>query len=158
MEKKKSHAFGKDIYLLGRDVHGTNYWLEKASWDCGWYWGFGYVETYTNNRIPGKSKDISSHQHFNGLFFNLNKLSYDVFKEFFVETPLSNDEIWELLELMRSFYTAREYADMLHVGGSHFTTNPCKEIIQDLGEYDRINKVVIPAICEAVYDLLGGVE
>ena len=158
MDKKKSHAFGKDIYLLGADAEGTNYWLEKASWDCDWYWGFGYVETYTNNRVPSKSKDISSHQHFDGLFFNTGKMSFDAFKEFFAETPLSDKEIWKLLELMKSYYIAKEYAFMLHTGGAHFTSNPCADIIRDLSEWDRINKVVIPAVCDEVYGLLGGVE
>lgn len=46
MKKEKRHAFGKDIYLLGVDADGTRYWLEAPSWDCGWYWGFGYVEVY----------------------------------------------------------------------------------------------------------------
>ena len=39
------------FYLLGRDEEGINYWLEEPSWDCGWYWGFGYVETYTTNEV-----------------------------------------------------------------------------------------------------------
>lgn len=156
MEKKKLHAFGKDIYLLGKDKDGINYWLEQASWDCNWYWGFGYVETYTNNRNPEKAKDIRSHQHFDGLFFK--GVSFDVFKEFFAETPLKDKEIWKLLELMKSYYIAKEYAFMLHTGGAHYTSNPCAEIIGDLHEWDRINKVVIPAICEEVYKLLGGAE
>lgn len=157
MKKKKSHAFGKDIYLLGRDDTGTNYWLEQASWDCEWYWGFGYIETYTNNRYPSRSKDISSHQHFDGLFFNTGKMGYDAFKEFFAETPLTDKETWRLLELMKSFYIAKEYASMIYLGGAHYTSHsPCEDIIRDWGEWDRINKIVIPAICEEVYKLLGG--
>ena len=38
MEKKKSHAFGKDVYLLGT-INGKMQWLEAPSWNCGWYWG-----------------------------------------------------------------------------------------------------------------------
>jgi hypothetical protein len=70
MNKKQSHAFGKDIYLLGKTTDGELIWLEAPSWDCGWYWGFGYVETYTNNRRPDLAKDISSHSHFNGLVWH----------------------------------------------------------------------------------------
>ena len=83
MKKQKSHAFGKDIYLLGKDSDGTMYWLEAARWDCKWYWGFGYVETYTNNNHTSRSRDISSHQHFDSLFFNKNKDGHTAFKEFF---------------------------------------------------------------------------
>ena len=158
MEKKKSHAFGKDIYLLGEDKEGTRYWLETGSWDCDWYWGFGYVETYTNNKNPDRARDISSHQHFNGLFFHKDKMSYDVFKEFFAKTTVSDKELWKLLELMKSFYIAREYADMLHRKGAHYTTNPCKEIIQNDNEWLRINREVIPAILNEVYKLLSPEE
>lgn len=101
MNKKKSFAFGKDIYLLGRDKYGTFYWLEAPSWNCGWYWGFGYVETYTNNRSPKNSKDISSHSHFDGLMkenylvettFNKKEL-YPLFEEFYRLKETKNDHI-----------------------------------------------------------------
>lgn len=147
MEKQKSHAFGKDVYLLGKGKDGNNYWLEEGSWDCDWYWGFGYVETY--------GKD-SSHQHFNGLFLKKNVAdSLDSFQNFFEETPLSDKEIWTLLETMKSFYIAKEYAEMVHRGGSHISNNPVKDLIKNEEEYNRINKVVIPALMEEVYCLLG---
>jgi len=66
MKKRISEAFGKKVYLLGKDDEGTLYWLEAPSWDCGWYWGFGYIETYTNNNNPNRSQDITSHQHWEG--------------------------------------------------------------------------------------------
>lgn len=156
MKKQKNHAFGKDIYLLGKDNGGTLYWLEAGNWDCKWYWGFGYVETYTNNKNPGKSRDIQSHQHFNWLFFNKNKDGHTAFKEFFAETPFTDSEIWKLLELMKAFYTAREYSDMIYRGGANYTTNPVKEVIQNETEYDRINKEMIPAIMQEVYIILEG--
>ena len=155
MKKRKTNAFGKDVYLLGKDEDGIFYWLEKASWDCDWYWGGGYVETYTNNEHPEYSRDIESHQHFDGLFFNKRKNGFDLFNEFFAETPLTKNEIWELCELMKSFYIAREYSDMLYRGGAHYTSNPAKEAIKNEEEYERINKIVIPAIMDEVYKLLS---
>ena len=155
MKKIKSHAFGKDCYLLGKDSDGVYYWLQESKFDCGWYWAIGYVETYTNNQNPHISRDINSHQHFDGLFFNKNKCSYDVFNEFFEESTLDKKELWTFLELMKSLYTLRKYSDMLHIGGSHFTSNPCKEIIKNDDEYDRINKIVIPALLEKVYSMLS---
>ena len=47
LKKRKSHAFGKDCYLIGRDKYGDLIWLEAAKWDCEWYWGFGYTHTGT---------------------------------------------------------------------------------------------------------------
>lgn len=155
MKKTTVRAFGKNVYLLGEDSDGVYYWLEEGSWDCDWYWGFGYVETYTNNKYPDLANDIDSHQHFDIMFFNQKQNAYDVFKDFFANSVLSDDELWKLVELMKSFYIAREYADMLHRGGAHYTGNPAKNTIQNTDEYNRINKIVIPAIMQEVYKLLS---
>lgn len=154
MNKRTTTAFGKIIFLLGADENGTLYWLEQATWDCDWYWGGGYVETYINNKCPSMSRDIDSHQHFDGMFLKGSKCAFDMFKEFFVETPFTDKEIWQICELMKSFYIARKYSDMLHCGGAHYTTNPARETIKNEAEYNRINKVVIPEIMKSLYDIL----
>lgn len=154
MKKKVSKAFGKKQYLLGSDEYGNFYWLEEAKFDCGWYWGGGYVETFTNNQNPARAKDIQSHHHFDEMF--LDNGHCDTFKKFFVHTPLSDTEIWRLLELMKSFYIAREYSDMIYRGGAHISNNLVSVTIQSETEYKRINEVVIPAIMNAVYEILGG--
>lgn len=155
MEKKTTEAFGKEIYLLGKDKDDILYWLEAPTWDCGWYWGCGYIATYTNNENPSIARDINSHQHFDGLFFNKNKNGYDVFKDFFVESSISDKEIWLLMELMKTIYTLKEAAEVLGRGGSHYTTNPCKEIISNKGETIRINEVILPALFKEVKNLLS---
>lgn len=155
MKKQKRHAFGKDIYLLGADKEGTLYWLNAASWDGNQYWGGGYVKTYTNNKNPEHARDINSHQHFNCLFFKQGVDGYTAFKNFFQDTPFTDSEIWKLLELMRAFYIARKYSDMIHRGGANYTENPVKEVIQNQTEYDRINKEVIPEIMQEVYRIMG---
>ena len=154
MEKQVKKAFGKNVYLLGADKEGTYYWLEEATWDCGWYWGFGYVETYTNNKRPDISRDIISHQHFDGLFFNGDKMCKDMFDDFFTETPLNDSEKLELLELMKTIYNLKEYSDVIYHGGSYITSNPLKELVKNPREYERINKVVLPQLFEKVYKIL----
>lgn len=158
MEKKISNAFGKKIYLLGADKEGIWYWLEEATWDCGWYWGCGYVETYTNNKRPEIAKDINSHQHFDGLFLNGPKMCKEMFDEFFKETPLNESEKWKLLEIMKTIYTMKKYSEVVYRGGSHITTNPICDIIRSEDEYKRINKIVLPKLFTEVYKLLGGDE
>ena len=155
--KKKyvMNKFGKDCYFIGQDKAGTNHFLEATTWNCGWYWGGGYVETYTNNNNPVKSADIDGHQHFDGLFFNGKKNSYDAFKDFFSVNPFTDSEIWTICELMKSFYIARQYSDMLYSGGAHYTINPAADIIKSDDEYERINKKVIPAIMQNLYEILG---
>lgn len=144
MKKEVITRNGKKQYLLGRDSVGK-VWLEEARWDCNRYWGLGYVKMFGKHEF---------HTHFDSQFFNSIKNGYDRFKEIMTETTLSNKELWQLVELMQSAYTARHYSDMLYTGGAHYTENPCKETIKNEAEYKRINEVVIPAIMNKVYELL----
>ena len=155
LQKTKTMAFGKSIYLLGEDANGVRYWLERAQFDCDWYWGIGYVETYTNNKAPHLARDIASHQHFNGLFLNGSKCCIDLFNDLLVNTPLNDSEKWQLLELMQSAYTMRKYSDMLYTHGAHITHNVCGDTIANDSEYERINKIALPAILEEIYKLLS---
>ena len=155
MKKKTVKVFGETSYLLGRGKDGDMYYLVEPKFDCGWYWGMGYIHSYTNQRQPERSRDIQMHTHFDSMFFREHD-GHTNFKEKFVETPLADKEIWTLMELMKSAYTLREMADMCYRGGAHYTTNPCKELLQDWNEYNRINDVLLPAIFEQVRNLLTG--
>lgn len=77
IQKRKSHAFGKDVYLLGRGTDKCHYWLEAPKWDCGWYWGFGYIETYMNDLKPESSRDIISHEHWSGFVGKQEKYDFE---------------------------------------------------------------------------------
>lgn len=167
--KRTSNAFGKDIYLLGIDADGVKYWLEAPKWDCGWYWGFGYVETYTNNENPSKSRDIDSHQHIDSSFMGSSEY-YDHSKgcfrkgEYihniydcptFAATTFDEKTGWTLSELFRSFYSLKESAEMFGRGGSHTTTNPCQSMLQNKEWAKHINEVMIPAVTKQIIDILS---
>lgn len=157
LNKEVSQAFGKKIYLLFQDDEGTNHWLEEPKWDCGWYWGFGYVETYTNNNNPSRSRDIESHQHFDGFFMKEidGKFIHNIYDNpKITRTTFTEKEGWILSELMQSFYTLRKTAEMFHTGGAHITTNPVKEVLQRPDLEKEINEVMIPAVTKAVTELL----
>lgn len=156
MKKQKSHAFGKDVYLLGINEDGEYVWLESPSWDCGWYWGFGYVETYTNNKYPHMSKDISSHSNFERLVFRKDEKTGDYIHHInraLKETTLTDKESWELSDLMKRFYTLKESAAIFGRGTAHLTSNTRHNSTNlDLAKY--INEVELPNIFKAVIDLL----
>lgn len=160
MKKQKLTIFGKENYLLGKDADGTKYFLLQPSWDCEWYWGFGYVRTYTNNANPQRSKYMKSHQHFDGLFFNNSgEDCLRLYQRFFAPPyVLSRNDTWKLLELMKSAYIAQKYAEMLFVGGAYLTTNPVADIIKCKEEWERINQEIIPALMGQVAQLLSPVE
>ena len=153
MEKKTSKAFGKKVWLLGKDKDGINYWLEEPSWDCGWYYGFGFVETYTHNTRPDLARDINSHQHFDSLFLNGPKCSKDMFKELFVETPLSDDEIWELVDYMKTFYTLKSVAELFKHGYSWQTSKAKIDQLQSDEQNDLVNKVWLPEVFKRIEKL-----
>ena len=155
MKKQTTTAFGKKIYLLGTDKDGIKYWLEEPSWDCGWYWGFGYVKTYTNNNCPSKAKDIKSHQHFDSLFLNSNVCAFDAFKEFFKETTLSKDEVWLLVDYMKSFYNLSEAAETLGSGYSYMAERAKIEEVKNVEMTKEINERILPAIFKQIDKLLS---
>ena len=163
LKKKSSRAFRKDIYLLGQDEAGTNYWLEAPSWDCGWYWGFGYVETYTNNRCPGKSHDIQSHQHIDSSFMGRVSENGDYIHNIY-DAPLlaggttfTEEEGWELSELFKQFYTLRNASDFFHACNANVTSRVGVEHDKEkcLEIYDYINKTMIPAITKRIIEILS---
>lgn len=151
MEKQKITKFGNDYYLLGINQNDEKVWLKQPSWDCDWYYGLGYVQVFKQDY-----SDINMHAHFDSLFFNTNKNGYDAFREYFKEITLSNKELWILLECIKSLYTLREYSDFLHISGSHYTSNPCKELLKNEDEYNRINKILIPNLWKQVENILKG--
>jgi hypothetical protein len=120
--KKKTIYYSGTHFLLGIDRQGSKVWLEDFSWDCGWYWGGGYLHTFTNNSNPEASRDISSHYHFDGINNGKNINLFDAFNEHFTKSVLSENEIWQLCDLMKSFYTMRESAEWFKDGKSNYTT------------------------------------
>jgi hypothetical protein len=154
MNKRKSHAFNKDIYLLGKNRYGELVWLESPTWDCGWYWGFGYVETYTNNRYPHLARDISSHSHFSGLIGKQDNGKYIYHINEIMDTPLTDTESWELSDLMKRFYTLKESAEVFHRGNANYTSNTKHDSKnEDLAKY--INEVELPKIFARVIEILS---
>ena len=140
--------------LLG--IHdGEKIYLSPPSWDCGWYWGFGYL----GNK--------NCHYHIDGLkeveTYNLEKKvweheSYNLYdgliKHFGDSLMIRRSNLWEFAELFETFYKLRDIAEVYNRGGSHYTTNPCKDLIINKDEVKRINEVILPAIFENIYRII----
>jgi hypothetical protein len=170
MKLKKQVSFheGKKVYLLGESEDKIRYWLEEPRWDCGWYWGYGYVKTYTNNRHPERAKDIRSHEHISGFVgvqeeWDLEKHClrktnyihnlYDNKK--FAKTTFTAKEGWDLSELFKEFYLLQDMAEYCGKNpcGCHLTTSPV-----DQGKKSKwakeINQVMIPIITAKISEIL----
>lgn len=145
--------YPKSIFI--GENNGEKIYLTSPSWDCGWYWGFGYL----GNK--------NSHYHIDGLkkhkTYNFEKKCFeyeftnlfDGFKKHFGNTLVIRDsQLWTLCELLQTFYTLKETAEVLSKGGSHYTSNPAKDKIINKTEVNRINNEVLPAIFEEIYKIL----
>lgn len=153
MKKKIINKFGKH-YLLGINHVGGYVYLEEPSWDCGWYWGFGYLHTYTNNTQPERSRDISSHIHFDSLFLNGPECPREMFKKYFKSTVLTENEIWELCDYMKTFYTLKSVAELFKNGYSHQTERAKLESLKSEEQRDLINKNWLPEVFARIRALL----
>jgi len=141
--------------LLGEN-NGEKIYLSAPSWDCGWYWGFGYLGNRNCHYHVEGLKKIEKYNFEKSVreyeFVNL----YDGFKKHFGDTftvKLDKD-IWTLAELFSTMYDLKNIAEVYNRGGAHYTTNPCASLIKNSAEVHRINTVVLPAIFEEIYKIL----
>jgi len=142
MNKRIEQAFNKKVYLLGENENGVYYWLEEPSWDCGWYWGFGYIETYTHNKQPHLARDIDSHSHADNFRKEWTEY-FDGSKPIIKKRTFSEKEGWELSELFEQFYHLKTQASFWN---SKKWKN--KKLVK------RINEVIIPTITGRILEIL----
>jgi hypothetical protein len=158
IKKQKSHAFGKDVYLLGTDSDGIRYWLEHPKWDCGSYWGFGYAETYQRNAMPDKAKDIQSHEHIDTSFTGKcdgDEYVHNIYDcKTLSSVTFTKKEGWVLSDLFSQFYTLKNTAEIFKNGNSNLTMEAHSELIQDLPMVKRINELMIPDITSRIIEIL----
>lgn len=145
-------AWRKKIFLGRRSGDNALIYLSPPSWDCGWYWGFGYLgnknehyhlDSYQRNPCTGEWRNINMH----------DALDKDYY---LVPGILSN--LWEFCELALTIYSLKNAAEVLGRGGSHMGVNPCKDIIVNHDEVTRLNYVVIPQLLDAMYSLVADEE
>jgi hypothetical protein len=153
LKKKTINKFGTH-YLLGINQDGEYVYLEKESWDCGWYWGFGYLHTFSNNKCPERSRDLNSHQHFDSLFLKGPACARDMFKKYFKSTVLTESEIWELCDYMKTFYTLKSVAELFKHGYSYQTEKAKIDNLQLPEQQDLVNKVWLPEVFKRIEKLL----
>lgn len=158
LKKQIKQAFRKKIYLLGVDHDGIYRWLEEPSWDCGWYWGFGYIESYTNNKQPQLSRDIREHIHWDSTFIYPNGNAFQIFASFFENTTLTDNELWKLCDYMQSYYALKETAKILSRGYGSYTSSAKLDELFNEDIVKHINNDMLPALFKKIDDLFQEVE
>lgn len=154
MQKKVINVFNKKYFLIGVDNDGKKVYLQDFSWDCGWYFGGGYLQSFTNNNRPEQSKDIDSHTHVDSLPKDYNTNLYDAMKKHFSVLVLSDNELWQFCDWFKVFYSLRDCAEVMKHGGHYTTTNWIKK-----PEYsDKLNQMIENEVIPAIRRLLTPIE
>ncbi|CAB4130541.1 hypothetical protein UFOVP121_12 [uncultured Caudovirales phage] len=120
---------------------GENLYLEKHKWDCGWYWGMGYIG---NNRC---------HFHFESILKN-NALASEMFET----TRITDSEWWVIRDLFKQAYALRAAAEVYLYGGHQTSSKGITDILQNAAkarqindDLERILNLVWDYTCEAIH-------
>jgi len=124
-------------YLICED-HREPIYLSKHSWDCGWYWGFGYLG---NKNLHFHMRDVIPNQS------NANKL---VFEDIGEVELLEKYNGWKLMELFAEAYILKDYAEMFYTGTAGIGEGFIK---QNKEEAARVNKD-LAKLLENIWDYL----
>ena len=126
-----------DKIYLGNTTQCGSLYLSKHSWDCGWYWGFGYIG---NN---------SCHMHIDSLM----GAEYDIRNIFDKGSPITQNQWWIIRDLFKQAYALQKVADVYRHGG-HQTSKPgITDCIKNLEMAALINKD-LEVVLDKVWDFL----
>lgn len=149
-EVKKVWSGGK-LFFGTRKEDNAKIWFDVPEWQCGWYWGFGYLGNKNEHyHLDGYSKKDYHIKDENGKFHFIrgdrNENMFGCLINDYELAPAIKANLWQFCEIAKTIYTLKETAEVLGRGGSNFTTNLCKDEIVNKKEVHRINSVVIPKL------------
>ena len=148
MKKATKKQNGDIYYLLGETEAGHKYWWKKPTWDCGWYWSVDWMDSTT----------AQHHTHIRNygtsLFFQLGTE-----KKFLLNTPFTEDEKWELLELFYTLIQLKEIAEFYHKGHTGISDRTTRYLdLKNKKEADNINENLIPQVTTEIEKIIKGEE
>lgn len=121
-------------------------YLYRPTFDCDWYWGFGYLgNNNCHYPLSNYQQELASDIARNINMFNALKQDYELCPTLQVDTNL-----WTFCELFKTAYALAEVAQIYNRGGSHYSNNPCKALIKNKEQYEHINFVLLPALFKEI--------
>lgn len=104
-------------------ISGERLWIQKHSWDCGWYFAFGYI----GNR--------NLHTHIESLIAG----TYDINKIFKL-TNITQNQWWVIRDLFMQAYALKKCAEVYQYGGYQLSVKNITDCIENKSRADEINK------------------
>jgi hypothetical protein len=126
-------------YLGKRKEDGRMVYLAAPTWDCDWYWSFGYLG--------------ATGEHFHLRNYGNMDWKDCLERDYNLNVKLRGDNLWKFYELAKTAYKLKEVAEVLGRGGCNITDNPLAEVIKNKTEVDRINQIVLPQIFDAINEM-----
>ena len=145
LDRKTIRCCTHTYYFLGIDANNTEYFLEEPSWDCNWYWGFGYIETFNENFT-----DILSHQHATDFYPEWVLKDNSIL----VETPFTEKEQWWLSEYFNQFYLFKKISEYYYVGHTGISSVYNKHISKK--KWKEINNFLKTEIIDNIIKIVKG--
>lgn len=151
----------KSYYLGDRKDDGARIYISMSTWDCDWYWSFGYLGNsrrhYHLSSYQSVQRSFKTDEGWTVLTERRNKHMKDCLEDDYELAENIKGRLWEFCELALTAYALKQAAEVLGHGGSHTTTNPCAEIISmGCDEPARINQRVLPAIFKEFENICAG--
>lgn len=126
-------------YLGKRKEDRKRVYIIAPTWDCNWYWSFGYL------RATGERFHLR--KYVNGSWIDTLERDYNL------NVKLRDDKLWKFYELATTAYRLKEAAEILGWGCSNVTENPLAEVIKNQAEVNRINQIVLPQVFDAINEI-----
>lgn len=137
-------------FYMGR-TNRRRIWLSVPSFDCGWYWGFGYLGNnnchFHLNRLDSMDQTLARkhmHDQLIGLFGE--------------SLTIKGKQLWQFCEIALTIYALEKAAEVFGRGGSHTTTNPDADSLKAPDIVKHINDVLIPMQIRTLWALLDSVK
>lgn len=147
------------IYFGTRKDDNSQIYIDKPTFDCGWYWSFGYLgnKNCHYHLKAYQEKDIVYIDKFDKLHIlteNRNVCMRDALLQDYELNPKIEANLWQFCELALTIYALKESAEIFHRGGSYMTTNPGKTMLKNDSLYLEFVSVLIPSQCQLLWDLI----
>lgn len=128
-----------NISILGEPLY-----FEEHSWDCGWYWGFGYIGNKNLHTHASVFAEKLIWNHANDVFENTDTSVGAIY----------NDKVfWVFKDLLRQAYDLRKAAEVYRHGGFCTSLKGVTDIIKNKEKEEMINadlEIVLDKLWESL--------
>lgn len=150
----------KKAFFGVRKDDGEYLYITKPSWDCGWYWSFGYIgNRFEHHHLDSYATRFLTIKDDKGEYHHINEMRnismHDALLEDYNLSMAIEAKLWQFCELSQTIYSLKKTAAVLGRGGSHVANNPCADTIKNPDEVRRINEIVLPELLQIFWDLVS---